>query len=233
MPGKERTIYWLGPAVILGILMIFYFSQIPFLVEIVCPAINWEFGILENIQLVILALIFGISIKGLLSKKILLEKVGFGLLALFTVFVFLEEIDYGAHHMKYFFGTDETFFKQLTGERNIHNQNDAAKWYKRPVYPIMGILFIMLPLFRDRIKNPFLNYITPNKAIIATAILSIAVDVVPRLLIKAGLKDGGLGTNIGEFSEVMVYYIFFLYLREIVYQKTWIRKKDLVAEPVS
>jgi hypothetical protein len=58
----------------------------------------------------------------------------------------------------------------------------------------------------------------------ATAIITIFSYLVPRLLVDLNiLKDGGFGVNIGEFSEIMIYYIFFLYLYEIIFRKTYIK----------
>jgi hypothetical protein len=55
---------------------------------------------------------------------------------------------------------------------------------------------------------------------VVTAIITIFSYAVPRLLVDFNiLEDGGFGVNIGEFSEIMVYYIFFLYLYEVIFEK--------------
>ena len=65
---------------------------------------------------------------------------------------------------------------------------------------------------------PLLQYLAPKKLIIGTAIITILSDLIPRLTVVLNIReDGGLGTNIGEFSEVMVYYIFALYVYELVF----------------
>jgi hypothetical protein len=190
------------------------------MVEIVCPSINWEFSALENIQLLILLLIFGLSVMGIKRKKWSLEKMVFGFLILFSIFVFLEEIDYGAHYLKYFKGHEDTVVYKLTGSRNLHNEGNNTKIFKCSVYGIMALVFLIAPLLKGKLKSPLLEYIVPKKMIIFTAVTAIVVDLIPRFLIISDLcQDGELGVNIGESSEIMVYYIFFIYLREIVVEK--------------
>ena len=220
MSTKEHLWYWIIPTVVLGTLMAFYFSGIPVLVEFVCPSTNWEWGILENMQLAIILGILGLAVYGFFKKENRLLEVGFGFLALFTLWVFLEEIDYGAHFRELFFGTRESYLRDLTGIKNLHNLNDGAKYWKRAVYIIMAVGFVIAPFFKDKINHSLLSFLIPKPKILIVAILSIAVDLVPRLLVKFQIfEDGGLGTNIGEFSEVVVYQIFLIYLYQLIFEK--------------
>ena len=84
----------------------------------------------------------------------------------------------------------------------------------------MGLIFVLAPFVIHKIKNPILRYLTPSKWFVITAIITVFSYVVPRLLVDLNIfEDGGFGWNIGEFSEIMVYYIFFLYLYEIIFEK--------------
>jgi hypothetical protein len=86
----------------------------------------------------------------------------------------------------------------------------------------MIVLFIIMPYVREKLKHPILQYITPKKLIIGTAFITLFSDLIPRFIVIWGLRpDAGLGVNIGEFSEVMVYYTFALYVYEIVFEKTF------------
>jgi hypothetical protein len=213
--------YWILPLLVLTPLIIFYFSDIEWAREIVCPSVNPELGIVETIQLILLFLIFIICVIAVKKKQDRTEKIIFFMLSIFSLFVFLEEIDYGRHWVLYFKGHEHTLFRDLTGKRNIHNLGNNAKLFKRSIYPFMGLLFILAPLFLNRIKNPILRYLTPSKWFIITAIITVFSYVVPRLLVDLHIfEDGGFGWNIGEFSEIMVYYIFFLYLYEIIFDKS-------------
>ncbi len=60
--------------------MAFFFSGVPALVELVNPKMvhpemNKEWGLLENIQLVVVAVILGFSVYALVKKEPILQKV--------------------------------------------------------------------------------------------------------------------------------------------------------------
>ena len=218
MSFKEHFFYWILPAVLLSILMVFYFSGVPVLVEIVCPKENWEWGILENIQLAIILAMMVLSFYAFPRKKVPIQKWGFFLIGLFALFVFLEEIDYGAHFDQLIGGEEGTAVSQYIPERNIHNRGNNAKLFKRSIYFVMALIFVIAPFLKSKFKNPYILYLIPSPRIVIVAILSIVSDLVPRLIVVLEiLPDGGLGVNIGEFSEVMVYYIFLIYLIQLIF----------------
>lgn len=212
--------FWIIPLAVLIPLLIMYFSGVVWAQEIVCPSIDREFGVAENLQIVLLLMILVVNIIATARKKDRIEKVIFTLLAFFTLFVLLEEIDYGAHFLSYFKGNSDTFFLELTGKTNVHNLGNNAKIFKRSIYPLMLVLFIISPFYVQKFKNPVIKYLIPSKWFLITAIITIFSYVVPRLIVELNiLEDGGFGINIGEFSEIMIYYIFFLYLYEIIFKK--------------
>ncbi len=218
---KFHFLFWIIPLLILIPLLLMYFSGVKWAQELVCPSINWELGLVENLQVVVLLMILVICIIGIIRKNNKIEKGLFFFLSIFTLFVLLEEIDYGAHFLRALKGHSDTVFVQLTGNANIHNQGNNARLFKRSIYPFMLILFIIMPLYAHKLKNPLLKYIIPNRWFVITAIITIFSYAIPRLLVDFGiLKDGGFGVNIGEFSEIMIYYIFFLYLYEMIFEKT-------------
>ena len=229
-PTKSHLYYWILPLVVMTILFLMYFSGIPSLTHIVSPDINPEFGALENIQLLTLLIMLVISIRAAILKNSTLLKVGFAFLALFTVFIFLEEIDYGAHYRRYFYGDDHTFIKDLTGgHKNIHNQPGNAKLFKRIVKGMMAMLFLFLPFLKGRVNHFLINYLTPKLLIITTVMVFVLVDLTPRVLVGSGVFEvGRLGINIFEFSEVMIYYVFMLYTWELVFEK----ELDVTKKPV-
>jgi len=215
--------YWIIPLLTLMVLTGMYFSGVEWAQEIICPTVDWELGLVENMQIALLLLIFMISVIAVIKKKLKIERIAFLLLSVFSLFVFLEEIDYGNHFLMYFKGKDNTIFSDLTGKLNVHNMGNNAKLFKRSIYPLMGILFIVAPLVRDRISNTLLRYLLPRKWIITTALLTAFSYLIPRLLVDHNiLKDGGFGINIGEFSEILIYYIFFIYLYEIIFEKSYV-----------
>lgn len=110
---KNASIYIIFPTVISTTLMAMHFSNIPFLTNLIVPTMpslhanSWrEFGILENLQHIYLLIMLAICIHASRIKEHRLEKYGALLLALFTTFIFLEEIDYGLHYYEWIFGID-------------------------------------------------------------------------------------------------------------------------------
>jgi hypothetical protein len=105
-----RFYYWTLPVIVLVPQIIMYFSGIQWMVEIVCPSINREFGTIENLQLLILLYMTIICLLGAIRKQNKLEKTGFAFLTLFSLLVFFEEMDWGAHYIEYFSGEKRSFF---------------------------------------------------------------------------------------------------------------------------
>jgi len=189
-------------------------------VEFIAPKENWEWGILENLQLAIILGILILSLYAFLNKKDQIQKWGFFLVSLFTIFVFLEEIDYGAHFVELIRGSNDSYLSKYTGLRNIHNQGNNAKLFKRSVYLVMALLFIVGPHLETKINNRYLSYLLLKPRITIIAVMAIFVDLLPRFIIKLEIRqDGGLGVNIGEFSEIIVYYIFFVYIIQLIFIK--------------
>ncbi|MBK3519112.1 hypothetical protein [Carboxylicivirga marina] len=218
--NQKHFLYWILPLAILIPLITMYFSGVKWAMELVCPTVNWELGIVENLQLLVLLLIFIIGLIGIKRRKVRIEKAAMVLLSIFTAFVFLEEMDYGLHYVQYFTGESNTLFRDVTGAKNLHNLGNNARLFKRPFYPLMAMLFIVGPLVVHKIKSPMIRFFIPHKIIIATAIITVFSYLVPRLLVDWHIfPDGGFKKNIGEFSELMMYYIFFLYLKELIFEK--------------
>ena len=218
MTRKEHLLYWIIPILVLAICMLFYFSEIPELVSIICPPGNWEWGIVENLQLVIILGIFILAIRGFSRKTDRLLKWGFGLTAIFAIFILLEEMDYGEHFAQYIMGVEEVFSEKFIPIDNLHNRGNNAKIFKRSIYLVMLLIFIIAPFTKPIIKNRYLRFLIPRPSIILVAVLTVIADLVPRLVVLfQWRKDGGFGVNIGEFSEIMVYHIFFIYMLQLVY----------------
>jgi magnesium-transporting ATPase (P-type) len=204
-------------------LMGFFFSGVPVLVEIVNPEMNREWGLLENIQLIVVATIIGVSIYATAKKKPAIQKFGFIFIAIFGVFVFLEEIDYGSHLSQYLTGQQESQLAKLTGVYNVHNYGEnTAKVFKRAVYVLMLLLFLVAPFVRVKFWNPIFSYLIPQPKIAIIAMITIVCELAARALVPLnGLKLDELGMDIGEFSEILVYYVFLLYVWQLVFEKQW------------
>lgn len=224
MSASQHFWYWIFPIALLSLLMAFFFSGIPILVEMINPAMNKEWGLLENIQLVIVAVMIGVSAYAFCTKKPALQKWGFGFITVFAVFVFLEEIDYGAHISHYFTGDIQSQLGRLTGVYNIHNRGEwTAAIIKRSVYALMLLIFVIAPLLKRYFRNDVISYLIPKPKIIIIAVSTIMVELIARALVPLNnLKLDDLTMDIGEFSEIMVYYVFLMYLIQLIFEKDWV-----------
>jgi hypothetical protein len=219
----KHFIYWILPLLIVLVCILIYFYDLLGMAAFIAPDINREFGMVENLQLVLLILIFLTALKGWRIKQTKSEKYGYLFLAIAAVFVFFEEIDYGLHFYDYFTGritvpADQGILSEQEF-RNLHNQGKTTSVIKFIVYSCILLLFVCFPLIPgSRLqKVPLLEYLTPSKYIIATAITLLLLNQTALYLnTQFYNKHVALAGNISEFEEIMTYYIFFLYLLEMV-----------------
>jgi len=247
------AVYGAVPFALVVILQGMYFSGVLELQRLVCPKLPplhpgayREFGLLENFQNILLLGILFVVLSGLRRSILPVQRLVFGLLALFTAFVFLEEIDYGTHLYKYFTAPEiagwfepatTPAFQALVAKTdfqatpvNIHNRGDLTDIIKGVVSVLILGLFVVAPLLADRVKNPWLKYIIPDRFMIVT----VFVMVVTRLIAR-GLQDldrhfidlaasegrvrevGAMANNLSEFRELVTYYAFLFYLGVMVF----------------
>lgn len=229
MSPKQHFWYWIFPVTLLAVLMLFFFSGIPALVELINPKMvdpesNKEWGLLENIQLAIIAIIIVLSTYAIAKKKPILQRFGFGLITAFAIFVFLEETDYGMHMTEYFTGVGQSQLEKIAGIENFHNTYDSlpAKFFKRSVYLAMSLLFIIAPFLNHNFENRTISYLIPLRRIAIVAIVTILCEIIARMLVPLNnLQFEDLNMDIGEFSEILVYYVFLLYLWQLIFEKEW------------
>ncbi len=226
MSSKENFWYWIFPYSLLVILIIFYFLGTPFLVELVVPKSDREYGLLENIQLVLILGIIIMSFYVVFTDHALLQKLGFVLLGLLAIFILLEEMDYGDHFIKYFTdGEKRSIYFVKFGEVNVHNQEgDIPTYMRRTPYVIIFMLFTIFPFVNKKYFHPIFSYLIPKPRMALMIILLVFAYFTPRLLVDYHIFDVGslgIGDNIGEFTEMIVYYIFLIYIYHIVIDKKW------------
>jgi len=223
MNRMDHLLLWGAPFAGLLVSLMLYFSGDPTLAGLVAPALNWEWGIIENLQALLVLLMCGLAVKGAIRANDGLIRAGFLFLIIFSVFVFVEEIDYGAHYRHFFTGQKESYLDSLTGTYNLHNQGNNAKLFKRPVYGLICLIFLVSPYIgRLNSRNPLRRLVESNRyfpIIVPLPRMALLVgvlifaDLVPRAVVFSGLReDGGFGVNIGEFSELIMYYLFYRYL---------------------
>ncbi len=90
----------------------------------------------------------------------------------------------------------------------------------------MLLLFILAPFLGKFFQNRIITYLIPQPKIVIVALLTIVCEVLARVLVPlTGLQFVELGMDIGEFSEIMVYYIFLIYLWQLIFENEWVSEK--------
>lgn len=200
-----------------------YFSGIPWMQNFVAPEFNREFGALENLEhLIILALIV-VALQGAFRKTLKWERISFAVVAVASLVLLLEELDYGLHYVEYFSGE-----KYEGGARNIHNfilrpyGLDFDKVVSPVVYCALGLGFCILPILvlLGKLTHPWVRYLTPEPHSIGTIISMVAVAQVAFFLDKIDLHNNhSFKGNITEFGEGFVHFLIFMYFFELVYKR--------------
>lgn len=247
-------VYCLLPLAVGALLTGMYFSGNIVLQRLVSPALpplapdSWrEFGLLENLQNFLLLAITCVALAGVARKRLLLERTVLGMLACFTLFVLLEEVDYGVHWKNYF--TSEEHFQWFQPARewddslvqridltsnpfNVHNVGKLNLVFKGAANIVVAVFFVILPLAARRMKHPWIRYAAPDPAILMT----VAVMLVMRMIVhtlgdwESGLIEaamaagetaprerGTISLNLSEFRELNVYYLGLVYLGNLVF----------------
>ncbi len=218
---KKITIFLLIPGIGSALLIAAYFSGIPWLRAVVSPSINREYGLLENLQLLLLILIVVCAGVGVLIKQHRTEKFIMTVILAGSLFMFLEEFDYGLHYYRLLIGNplvDSETEKFI----NVHNIAEASPKFKLAGDLTFIVLFIIFPLFFSRSRNNLLHYLAPNRFFILTVILMFVVSRIAHFLEDAGI--GGIGSlhgSISEFRELLTYYVFALYFFELIFRRNY------------
>lgn len=201
-----------------------YFSGIPILRDIIAPNIpdiyansQRELGLLENLQNVVLICMFIITAMGIWRKPSLFEKVALAGIGCFTIFVLLEEMDYGLHYYEFLRGIKADDAVQV---RNLHNVEGRTGIIKKTVDVAMVLLFFVLPFALHKVKNTYVQFLLPDRFSTVTLIGSFLMSTLAHALDDHGFAPNGVfHQNISEFREFMNYFIFMLYLRELVLKR--------------
>lgn len=203
-----------------------YFSGNETLQEIVSPRMpqmhpdsGREFGLLENLQNLVLLVMVGVALGAARRKTPKWEKGLFAAIAAFALFVFLEEIDYGLHFYEYLRGIP---WNRAVKARNVHNVGNRTQVAKQVVDVAMVIFFVIGPVVFARSTRPWIRYFTPDRYSVLTMVAMGIVHVSAH-----GLRDWGVGSegtihkNLSEFRELVTYYLFLLYLIEVGLRRTF------------
>lgn len=205
--------YWIFPLIVGTVLVLMNYSGISVFTTIISPPINREFGLLEHLQLVIIAISLIYSLKSIRLKSFWLEKLAYIGLASFFLLLFLEEIDYGIHYYEYFIkGVTED--KSIV--RNFHNQGNNNYYLRQASYAVMVLMFVLLPLLKSKIKIRLLKHFCAHHFLVYSFMVYLFIGQLSRWLPRWGMEvNESLRGNHQEFEELILYYIIFLFIYEM------------------
>lgn len=220
------VVFFIFPMTVSAMLITMYFSGIDILQQIVSPmrrenlaVAMREFGLLENLQNLYLLIIIVISCYGIRKKALTKERLAWLAVAAIAVFVFLEEIDYGLNFYDFLTQAPPG---DVTQVRNIHNAGDLNKQIKITVDLILVCVFVLAPFVLWRSGSALIRYVLPNRWFALTVLGMALLSSLAHRLDDAGLaQDGSLNHNITEFRELTIYYVWMLYLYELVWRRRY------------
>jgi len=210
-------LYGVVPFVLIGAMVAMYYSDSPALRRIVSPDIESvhpdaqrEFGLLENLQNVVLAALVIVAAIGIRRKRLPWERVALAVVAAGAAFLLLEEIDYGMQYI------DDG------APRNLHRigytetiLQHAAQFGVLTFFGAFAILFA-------ESRRPTLRYLAPDRFAVMTILLITALqEIVWRLAERFPLDYGSLGGNEIEFAELGAYYLLLLYAIDMVFWRKY------------
>jgi hypothetical protein len=201
----------------------FYFLDIFGLSEAISPTLNREFGVLEHLQLLIILAIIVLAFRTARKTTTRFQRYFFLLAGVFSIFIFLEEVDYGIHY--YEFIVADTIEENSTGAfedgpRNLHNQGYIRQYTMWAVYLGLVIFLGLASFLRSKSfpRNAWLRWLIPsNGYFILSLVAMFLINELVRYL-EQNVKDPSiisLNGNTIEFQETFIYYIAFLYLFEL------------------
>lgn len=194
-----------------GLLLVaFYFSSNELLQTLASPAMQREFGLIENLQNLIL--LGAIALCWRTAREVESSPAwAWRLASLFCLLLLLEEIDWGDHYWSLMTG-----FERPEGEHfNLHNQGDINRYLKKVVDIGFAVFFVLLPLFRERVPL-WLRALTPDPHSVLTLLGGVIVSQLAHGLEDAAWpNNGSLFNNISEFRETFTYFIGLYYLSEL------------------
>lgn len=229
--GHRVTAHLVIPAVVSLGLMALYFSGIEILQSFVAPSIEGvplfsqrEFGALEMMQNLVLLAIILLLVEALIRLRGPYVKLGCAALVAIFVFLFLEEIDYGAHWIG-LLTEQKQALSPHAWDRNIHNRLTESgvqygSYMKVAAKSFVVLVFFIAPFILRRSGHAVVQLLRPSRWMAATVLLMFFLSILAHELDQAGLAEingvlGNLEYNISEFRELNLYYLFLLYFIDL------------------
>lgn len=220
MNWRSHLLYWIIPTLVLAGLVAMYFSNVNWLMSVLAPQFNRELGLLESLQNVLLVAIIGIVGWRMLNSSFPMERKFFALILAGSVFMLLEELDYGTHYWWLLSGGDISQQPKFS----LHNiDNDRyLDVFKIGGDIVMALWFVIFAWAGARSRNVWIGLLRPSRMFTLALLAAILVsDTAHYLEETVPPKPNYLTTSIGEFRELFTYYIWLLYLGTLALHRAW------------
>jgi len=212
MSLPQHFYYWVLPLAVGWTFQATYFSNIYWMQEVVAPAYDREFGLLENLGSLWIAAALVVLLRISLLPMRPVFRLAAVLACLVTALLFLEEIDYGLHIIEWLQGIPPGQGAQV---RNIHNQGGNTDRIKAVANVLLAAMFVILPYVDGLKRYRVVKILCPSKMIFFTVVATGLVALLHEALDPYNLPtNGSLSSNQSEFEELLIYYTFFVYFRE-------------------
>ena len=201
------------------------FSGIDLLRNIIAPSIDGiysnsqrELGLLENLQNVVLIAVIIICVIGFRKKTYWLEKVGLGFIGCCTLFLLLEEMDYGLHFYELLRGIQAN---EAVQDRNFHNVGDRTQTLKQLGDIGLIVIFVIAPFALMKSRNRYIRHFLPDRYSVITLAGSLVLSSLAHWLNDHGFAEEGVfKSNISEFREYQTYWLCMLYVLELALKRS-------------
>jgi hypothetical protein len=212
MSRTQHLYYWVLPLVAGWTFTAMYFSGIGWMQEIIAPTYDREFGLLENLDAALILCTLIVLMRTAFLPMRLVFRIAFVMACLVTLFMFLEETDYGLQSIEWFKGIPPG---QGATIRNFHNQAGNTDDIKDLANVIIAVVFVILPYLDPLPKFLLVKVFSPSKRILFTVIVTALIALTHEVFDPYNLASNHvLDSNQSEFEEVLIYYTFFVYFRE-------------------
>lgn len=210
--ARQHFWYWGLPTLVVASLMAIYFTGVPWLQSIVAPHINRELGVLESLQhLTLLALVI-LNVQRARAQSEPLPRAMWWGISVVTLFILLEELDYGQHYIEFLRGLPP---EQRSKLRSIHDGANTQR-FKALSDTLEIVFFCIFAVLGERSSNAWARYFAPAKLSIGIVVAGFLLARLGHVLDNAGFGAGGaLYDGIAEFREVFTYWLWFHYFRDL------------------
>jgi len=210
---RDIFLYLALPAGVGAALVGMFFSGVGWMQSLVVPVGNREYGLLENLQNLLLLAMIWVGWRSARRAVHGLDRAGWRALCVFALLVLLEEIDFGLHYYESLANVPDA---ERATVRNLHNQEGVLRWIKLAVDSCLALFFVALPWAGRRIQQPTVRWLMPSRGLTVTLLLSVLVSRLAHYGTDHGWPtNGSIKSNISEFRELFTYYVFLLYLFDL------------------